>query len=86
MGLDTVEIVLAVEAEFNLKISDADAQKMQRVGYMHDFVVETLRKRDEAVDEADVWKRIVTIIVDQLGVNPEDITPSTRFVEDLKAD
>lgn len=86
MGLDTVEIILSVEAEFNLKISDADAQKMQRVGSMHDFVVETLRNRGEPVDEADVWKRIVTIILDQLGVNPEDIIPSTRFVEDLKAD
>ena len=85
MGLDTVEIVMAVEAEFGLKIPNSATETMLSVGDMHDYVVAALRQRGEPVDEADAWKRIVEIVVDQLGVKPGEVTPSAQFVRDLKA-
>jgi len=35
---------------------------------------------------ADVQEKIKTIIAEQLGVKPEEVTPQASFVEDLGAD
>jgi acyl carrier protein len=34
----------------------------------------------------DTFERITKIIVDLLGVKPEDVTPEARFREELEAD
>lgn len=34
----------------------------------------------------DVWRTLKAIIEDQLQVDPEEITPEARFVEDLRCD
>ena len=34
----------------------------------------------------DLEKEIIDIVVEQLGVAPEDVTPEKSFVEDLNAD
>ena len=85
MGLDTVELVMTVEEEFALQISDADAAKMERVGDMHTFILKTLRERGESVNDAQVWTRLREIVVEQLGVRPDEVTPTARFIKDLKA-
>jgi acyl carrier protein len=84
MGLDVVAIVMATEEEFGIQITDADAEMIVRVGELHAFVVRKLRERNEpGVDETDIWKRFQQVVVDQLGVSPESVTPSARFIEDL---
>lgn len=35
---------------------------------------------------SDVAEKVKKIIVDQLGVNPDDVKPEASFVEDLGAD
>ncbi len=35
---------------------------------------------------SDTFERVRTIIVDQLGVDPEDVTMEAKFREDLEAD
>ncbi|KAF1086732.1 Acyl carrier protein [Sporotomaculum syntrophicum] len=35
---------------------------------------------------ADVFERVKDIIVEQLGVEPEDVKPEASFVDDLGAD
>ena len=84
MGLETVELVMTVEEEFALQISDADAAKMERVGDMHTFILKTLRERGELVNDAQVWTRLCEIVVEQLGVRPDEVTPTARFIKDLK--
>jgi acyl carrier protein len=88
MGLDTVELVMAVEEEFAIEIPNSEAGKMERVGDMHAFVMRTLRQRDEAavVDDAQVWARLREVIVEQLGVRPDEVTPTAHFIDDLRAD
>ena len=88
MGLDTVELAMAVEVEFALEIPNAEAQKMERVGDMFAFIVRTLQQRSTSavIDEADIWKRLTQVIVEQLGVRPEEVTPSAHFIRDLRAD
>jgi len=35
---------------------------------------------------ADIAERVKEIVVDQLGVSPEQVSPEAKFVEDLGAD
>jgi acyl carrier protein len=86
MGLDTVELAIAVEEEFDIKISDADAAKLGILGDLHNYVVEALRQKNETPDEEQVWQRIKKVVIDQLGVRPEEVTRSAHIVKDLHAD
>ncbi len=38
------------------------------------------------MSEKTIEQRVKDIIVEQLGVNPEQVTPTARFIEDLNAD
>lgn len=86
MGLDTVELAMAVEEEFGLEIPDATAEKMLTVGDMHAFLVSELRRFGRDSDEHEVFERMRSITVRQLGVRPEEVIPGARFVKDLHAD
>jgi acyl carrier protein len=86
MGLDTVELVMAVEEEFSLEIPDSESAKLVRVGDLYRFVLQTLRHRGDVVDEDAIWKRLTDVIVAQLRVQPERVTPDARFIEDFGAD
>ena len=44
-SLDTVELVMALEDEFDLDIPDEDAEKMTTVGKAIDYVVEVLQNK-----------------------------------------
>ena len=43
MGLDAVELVMEIEDEFEFQIPDADAEKIQTVGDLVDYVLNRLR-------------------------------------------
>jgi acyl carrier protein len=84
MGLDAVELVIAVEEEFGLQIPDSAAEKMQRVEDLFRFVVNTLRQRGDTLDDAIIWTRLTDVIVEQLGVKPEAVVPNAHFIEDFR--
>jgi acyl carrier protein len=86
VGLDTVELVMAVEEAFQLEIPDAAAEKMFTVGDMHTFLVAELRRLSRECDKREVFERMRAIIVQQLGVSPDEVIPTARFVKDLRAD
>ena len=86
MGLDTVELVMTVEEEFQIEISDTAAAKMRTPGDIQDYVVRTLSEQGKTVDVDLTWLRIQKIIVDQLGVKPERVTKPTLIIEELGAD
>jgi acyl carrier protein len=86
MGMDGVELVMAVEESFCLEISNAEAEKLFLVADLHALVIRKLRERGEVPDDAQVFARLREIIVDLLGVQPERVIPSARFVKDLGLD
>lgn len=86
MGLDTVELVMAIEEEFSIEIANADAPGLATVGEIHAYILQTLRHRGDTPDEAETWERLKAIVIDQLGVSSEDVIASARLVEDLGAD
>ena len=86
MGLEIVEIVMALEEEFGVEIDDRDAGKLGRVGEMSDYVARKLRQQGVAVDEEQVWNRVKRIVIEQSGVKSEEVTRQAHFVYDLKCD
>ena len=38
------------------------------------------------INDAALWSRIVNLVVEQLGVNYEEVTPNSDFINDLGAD
>jgi acyl carrier protein len=43
-------------------------------------------KQEEKMADKSVADRVKEIIVEQLGVNPDQVTPEAKFIEDLGAD
>ena len=46
-SLDTVELVMEFEDEFDLSIPDEEAEKIQNVGSAVDYIVNTVHSKDE---------------------------------------
>ena len=89
MGLDSVELVMAFEEEFEIEIPDDEAARIITVSDARDCIVRKLRERVEnasAVDPEEVWSRVKTIVVEHLGVKPERVTPEAAFIDDLGVD
>ncbi len=90
MGLDTVELVLRVEEEFDVIIPDEVAEKIMTVGNFCDAVIRLRQEKfgDSVSDNTDeaVFKKVKEFIIDQLGVEPDLVTRDAHIVDDLGAD
>ena len=87
MGLDTVELILAMEKRFSIRIPNEVAPRLATVGHLHQFVVEQLRHQEsQQLTPDEVYSIMADIICDQLGVRREDVVPDANFVYHLGAD
>ncbi|HFD11641.1 MAG TPA: hypothetical protein ENJ32_04125 [Crenotrichaceae bacterium] len=90
MGLEAVELIMAIEEEFDISIPDEESAKLDTVGKLYQYILDILYvKQSESsiqVDEEDVWERTQDVIVTQLGVSPEQVTEDASFVSDLGID
>ncbi len=86
MGLDSVELIMAIEDEFGIDIPNESAPQLAVLGEMHDFIVRELRQRGTTLDDSMVWERLRNMVVEQLGVRPEEVTRSAHLFKDLGAD
>jgi acyl carrier protein len=87
MGLDTVELVMAVEEQFAIEIPDEIAATLETVGLLHGFVVSQLQRRSLLpIDDAAVFSKLRDIICEQTGIDPDRIVPDAYFVKDLHLD
>ncbi|MCP5143266.1 MAG: hypothetical protein H6978_00415 [Gammaproteobacteria bacterium] len=90
MGLDSVELVLAIEEFFDIEIPDDIASEMRTPGDIYDYLIVAIEKKRFAktprVASEVIWTQLVGIIVNQLGVEPDLVTKHTDFVRDLRID
>jgi len=92
MGLDFVELVMAVEEKFGIEMEEPDAERFMTVGGMFDYVLEKLNAQDKIGWDDDQWTKerlwieLGELIQDQLGVGVEMIQREKHFVKDLNID
>ncbi len=86
MGLDTVELVMAIEEEFGFEIPNEQAARMFTIGHMHAYLVAELGKSGRPVNEGDVFARMRDVICRQTGVKAHEVVPNASFVDDLRLD
>jgi acyl carrier protein len=85
MGLDTVELVMAIEEEFGIEIPNEDAANLNTAGDISAYVLNRLKAQGRQATAESTWQQIKSIIVDQLGVTEEQVVPTARIVHDLGA-
>lgn len=69
MGMDTVELVMALEDEFDIAIPNEDASNLAVVGDMFDYIVRELHNRGEPLDKVQLWERLRAAIGRQAGAS-----------------
>jgi acyl carrier protein len=87
MGLDSVELVMAVEKHFAIEIPDEVAATLETVGLLHSFVVSQLQRRSLLpIDRDSVFSELQGIVCEQTGIEPSRVVPDAYFVKDLNLD
>jgi len=80
MGLDSVELILAVEEGFQIHIADEEAQEALTVGDLYDLVLSKLDCRDSRrCLTSAAFYRTRRGIVEALGLQRTDVRPSTQL-------
>lgn len=86
MGLDSVEILMAVEQEFDVSITDAEASGLVTVGDLHAVVLVQRGVPAGSPEAETIWRRIQDIVVEESGVARHLVVPKARIAKDLGID
>jgi acyl carrier protein len=86
MGLDTVELLMSFEEEFDIQISDTTAEQVVSVRDVVEFVAAEYERLGRPVDRQDIFERVRKRTVDVSNVDPSQVNLDTTFVEDLRMD
>ena len=82
-GLDTTPFLERVEREFNIRIPDEDATRINMLGQLCEYVVcKVNEERGNGVDDW-IWVVIRRMTSDEFGVAENELHKDIRFVEDL---
>ena len=78
MGLDAVELILAVEDAFQIHIPDEEASTVSTVGDLHALVISKLRGQDsKRCLTSAAFYRVRRGMIETLGLTRRQIRPST---------
>ena len=80
MGLDSVELVLRVEEEFEISITDEEAGKVRTVGQFYELILSKIQTTSDCVSSKAFYK-IRTSLVEVLGISRNMIRPTTHLEE-----
>ena len=87
MGLDIVELFMRIEDEFSIEISQEEAQALETVGQMRDFVMRKLHLDGRARVCASQWTfcRLRAALARTVGLDRASIRPDTSIAALLPA-
>lgn len=84
MGLDLVELVIRIEEEFEVTISDESASMMTTPRHVIDYLMEqpnVSRQWSRDYVEITTW----LTIEDELAIDRNNFNEDSRFIEDMGA-
>ena len=85
MGLDTVQLIFAIEEEFGVRIPNQAAAKLGTVGSISAYVrarIESERGRSlSETDRAAIWERVRRVVVEEFLVAPDAVTADAHVVD-----
>lgn len=79
MGLDSVELVMAIEEEFGIEIEDAAAETMQTPRIMIDYI--SMRCPDR--ERGAIAERVQEIIIEELCIDAAIYREDADFIKDF---
>jgi acyl carrier protein len=87
MGLDTVELVFAIEKHFDIEIPDEVAAGLVSVGLVHEFILQELQRLGRTPRAPQqLLDELILLVSKHSGVEAVRIHSETRFVDDLRMD
>ena len=87
MGLETVEILIQIEEEYDISIPDEDAYLLGEVGDLALYIVNSCEQNNGVLIEIEpVIAYLKRILHEDYGVPLEQITLKSHIVKDLGLD
>ena len=87
MGLDTVEIILWAEKEFDIAITDAEAGEVSTVGDFSLLIYNLMLAKyglKNTTNENIIYNKIKALLVKQYLIKESQIGRNAKFVQDLR--
>jgi hypothetical protein len=88
VGLDTVEIVIWAEKEFDIEIPDEDAERILTVGEFVAYIhrQSALKHGILLASETAIYRKLQNLLSSHYRIPAELILPESEFVRDLGLD
>lgn len=87
MGLDTVEIIIWAEEEFDVSMPDEEVRNIYTVGEFAKYIAQKVNSsKGDSITYQDTLPKIIDLLVDNYGVERRKINTSSKFVQDLGLD
>jgi hypothetical protein len=87
MGLDIVEMIMEVEAQFGIEVSDRDASRLRTVGDWYWYLRERLDAQDApqyvSASADPIWERLLRILEKATGLAREHLRADAELIRDL---
>ena len=82
MGLDSVELLLSIEEEFDIDVSNEEASRILTVGDLETLVLSKVGGRAYSEPE-HIWQQLVGLVADASGVRVDEVRRDAHIVRDL---
>lgn len=87
MGLDSVELVMAIEEEFDIELSNEVVSTILTVRHLRDAIATELARLHRPVENPDaLFEKLRDMIAKQAGIQPDRVVLDAEIVRDLRID
>ncbi|WP_223669623.1 acyl carrier protein [Kangiella shandongensis] len=86
MGLDTVEFILDIEAEYRISIPDSDAEGLGILEELAKYIANKTNKAQYKDKPDAVMETLVTLLSTRYEIPIEQIKPNSHLIRNLGLD